>query len=177
MQELSHIKFHVLRTQRDLAIHGAPVDVVPIKYTVLGNIFQGTDIKYQSYLDCCSRSIWVPMNHATRTLGATVVYRGQRDEDAHKAPLIDGQVIDGIEYRFPLQKWSRRDVRDYLRSQCPDLIPSYYTSEKTSRDCMDCTAYLSDNRARLQNLEEPMLSKVHNTLDTWVKDVTDEVKW
>lgn len=170
-------EFTTIHTDRALEQTGYPVDVVPIKFTRLGNITQGTPVRYQSYLECCWRSIWLPMMDACKQLGATDIYRGQRADDVHKAPIEDGHVEDGITYHFPIEKWTRDDVHAYVKKHCPSLVPEYYASEKTSRDCWDCTAYLADNLGRIGNLSTSQHASVVKVLDQWSTDIANETRW
>jgi phosphoadenosine phosphosulfate reductase len=117
------------------------------------------------------------MEQATFQLGATDIYRGQRNEDHHKAPIRDGHVENGVTYHFPLELWTRDEVKHYLQLECPELIPEYYVNEKTSRDCMDCTAYLKDNTSRIRHLPHKEYSIVRLVLNQWRMDVEDETRW
>lgn len=153
----------------DVMRHGAPTDVLPIKHCGVGKAT--TDergMKLQSWYECCARSSWIPMQQAMIDIGATVIYRGQRDLDEYKAPLTDGDVIDGVTYRFPIQGWSEAQVDDYLASQGVAL-PSHYEFTKKSLDCMHCTAYLDEKLPQLQYLKRfhpAQFAEVRSTLQS-----------
>jgi len=172
-------RYHDVHTHRNLAAFGYPVDVVPVSRTALGAFTRGRSVAdYQDPFTCCGRSIWKPMETLSRALGATTIIRGQRRDDAQRNPLIgDGSVIDGITYRLPIENWTRDRVRNFVEDNAPDLLPSYYLQgERTSRDCMDCTAYLADNHERLNNLPQPMHDRVRRVLNQWHLDVRAEMR-
>lgn len=146
---------------------GYPVDVLPVWDTGLGrSLRKGIGPLYQSPFSCCGGNIWKPMYEATKQLGATVVYRGQRESDRDKAVFKSGHAEDGITYVFPIEDWSREEVFEFTRSECPELVPAYYAAgELTGHDCMDCTAYLIDNVQRIKNLPPGVQRVVFRRLD------------
>ena len=108
----------------------------------------------QPYLTCCAENIWFPLHKAILDSGATRAIKGQRGSDEHKSTAKDGTVIYGVTYLMPIYDWSEADVFRFLREVGAELAPGYKAGEKTGRDCWDCTAYLSDNRQRIENLPE-----------------------
>lgn len=172
-----YIRFVRVYQNRYLNIYGHPVDVVPIKFTAVGSIIHDTQIKYQSVFECCNRGLWVPVQMMTEKLGCDTVYRGQRAEDPMKAPIRDGHVENGITYHFPLQEWTREQVKAFVKEHVPHLVPEYYEREQSSRDCWDCTAYLHENLDRIRNLPKEQYIKVSDILTEWRKDVNDETRW
>jgi len=180
MEHFPNTAFANITTQRHLSVYGAPVDVVPIRWTALGQMSHGdrtSPPRYQDPFGCCGRSLWEPMERVSRSMGATTIIRGQRRDDRQKAPISDGSVVDGIEYRLPIENWTRERVMDFVRAEAPYLIPrSYHEGEKTSRDCWDCTAYLADNRRRIDNLPAEKYRAVFETLTRWRRDVKAEME-
>ena len=81
------------------------------------------------------------MLDAMREMGITHIVRGQKDCDHRKAPISDGDVIDGVTYLLPLQHWTDADVLAFLAEQGVEL-PAHYAYGASSMDCWDCTAYL-----------------------------------
>lgn len=148
--------FHEIPGAQQLSIEqfGWPADVVPVSATRDGHSVHGTKgLMFQSYLQCCARSIWVPMYEAMVKYGVTHIYRGQRRSDTRRAPITSGTVVDGITYLFPIEDWTREQVFSYCHEHCHEWIPPYYESgERTSRDCWNCTAYLDDNVERINAL-------------------------
>jgi len=171
------IRFVVHRSDRDLPGFGQPVDVVPLRWTALGQYVRGKkDVRYQDTFSCCGRGIWAPLDRASRELGPTVIYRGQRNDDRLRDPMPDGAIVNGVEFRYPLATWSRQDVWHYVWANAPLLIPpGYGEGEKTSRDCWDCTAYLEDNRARIDNLPAAQRHRVNALIARWRDDVLTEL--
>jgi 3'-phosphoadenosine 5'-phosphosulfate sulfotransferase (PAPS reductase)/FAD synthetase len=136
--------------------HGTAVDLVPERYTVLGHMIHHTPMTplYTSWLRCCAANMWEPMDAAVRALGLKVVIRGQREEEHRKTPVKSGHVDhNGIRYEFPIENWTRAQVFEYCRRECPELFPWYYDlGEDTSHDCWDCIAYLDHNVPRHAHL-------------------------
>jgi 3'-phosphoadenosine 5'-phosphosulfate sulfotransferase (PAPS reductase)/FAD synthetase len=146
--------FHEVKSDQPsvIAEFGFPSDVVPGLNTRLGQACTGeSGVRIQSFMDCCARSVWLPMHEAVKALGVTRVVRGQRNDERRRAPIKSGHVEDGIEYLFPIEDWTEQQVYEYLQSVDADL-PAYYREERTSRDCMHCTAYLDESAERIRNL-------------------------
>ena len=137
----------------NVAQHGWPVDVLPVQNTALGKTLYGSDIQVmQPYLNCCAENIWFPLHKAILDCGATKAIKGQRRADDHKSPSKDGDTVYGVTMLMPIYDWSTQQVFSYLKEVGAELAPGYLQGEKTGRDCWDCTAYLSDNRKRIENL-------------------------
>jgi 3'-phosphoadenosine 5'-phosphosulfate sulfotransferase (PAPS reductase)/FAD synthetase len=169
--------FLEIKSHRHLERHGYPVDVVPLKYTKFGAVTQGASVRYQPYSECCYRGIWKPMHEAMQHLNVTEIYRGQRDEEAHTVPIKDGEFQGGIQYHLPIASWTRADVLKFVKAMVPDLVPGYYDTEQTSRDCWDCTAYLAENQDRIRNLTGEARVQVTHVLDQWHEDIMTETRW
>lgn len=154
MEDVAAMVPHFLRVAGDqpkfIREVGWPVDVLPERLSQFGHMTQGPGgIMLARAHDCCMANIWKPLHDATKLVGAKVVYRGTRLEDKRKTIITDGQVIDGIEYRYPVRDWTTAEVLAYLG----DKVPKYYREgEQTSRDCMHCTAYLDENVERIKRL-------------------------
>lgn len=170
--------FHHVSTDRRLDVFGRPVDVVPLRYTALGQYTRGkSDVRYQDAFSCCGRNLWTPLERKSKELGATTIYRGQRNDDRQRNPeIVDGADIGGITYRLPIEHWTRERVIKFVAQEAPELVPeSYWKGEKTSRDCVDCTAYLEDNETRINNLPLKMRIAMQSVLGKWRSDVMDEL--
>lgn len=170
--------FHVAHVRRDLKEWGQPVDVVPLRWTAMGQLARGgKDVRYQDAFSCCARAIWEPLDRLSRELGATVIYRGQRKDDKLRSPYNDGDVDRGVTLRFPLADWDRQRVQWFVKVNAPELMPpGYDEGEKTSRDCWDCTAYLGDNGVRIHNLPGEQHKRVNDVLARWREDVATEME-
>lgn len=135
--------------------HGWPVDVVPVRSSIAGEIGAGiADVKFQSYTDCCWSNMWRPMLEHVKSSGSTLVIMGQRKDEALRNRLRDGvaQVIDGVCYFQPINEWSEADVFEYIQSQGHELPPFYSQGATSSSDCWNCTAYLDHSKGRLANM-------------------------
>jgi 3'-phosphoadenosine 5'-phosphosulfate sulfotransferase (PAPS reductase)/FAD synthetase len=132
----------------DIELNGYPVDLLPLRTTNGGSMFEEHDgIKLQPYMACCANNLWIPMHNAMRELGITLIIRGQRNSDHRKAMIRSGESMDGFEVYFPLQDWSKEDVFAYLAVQGVE-VPPHYAYGTSSVDCWDCTAYLYENQGR-----------------------------
>lgn len=131
--------------------HGLPSDLVPVDNTSLGEFVSSIKpVRIQSYLQCCFQNIAAPLVLKTKQLGARIVIRGQRLEEAHRAP--EGE-INGMVFVHPIAKWSAANVMDYLRTAFGQL-PDHYALDHSSVDCFDCTAYaahVSDRAEYMRN--------------------------
>lgn len=144
---------------------GWPADVVPINSTAMGQSVSGnTGPLIQPYLSCCMANIWMPLHQAMIDMGVTTIIRGQRIEDGRKTPVRNGDVRDGITFLMPIETWTTEQVFDYLDEVGADLPPGYGLGEKTGRDCWDCTAYLDENKQRIENLPEERKAEVKRRL-------------
>lgn len=119
---------------------GIPSDVVPIDYTALGQVFTGPKaIMVQSYLQCCFENISRPLFMKAKSLGATSIIYGQRQDEGHRSPSRNGDMVDGILRLHPIENWSTKQVLDYLSTVMD--VPEHYNMKYSSLDCYDCTAF------------------------------------
>jgi 3'-phosphoadenosine 5'-phosphosulfate sulfotransferase (PAPS reductase)/FAD synthetase len=150
---------------RNIAEFGWPADVVPINSTSLGKTATGNDGPLiQPYLSCCAANVWLPLHKAMLDMGIECVIKGQRIEDARKSIVRNGDTVDGILFLQPIEKWTTEQVFDYLDEVNADFPPGYGLGEKTGRDCWDCTAYLDENKVRIENLPEERKAEVKRRL-------------
>jgi phosphoadenosine phosphosulfate reductase len=172
---------HFLEVKSDqpaqIAKRGFPSDVVPLRYTEMGNLL-GTPTPYliQGWMACCAENIWLPLREAMRSLGVTKIIRGQRNDEARKGPVRSGEVHEGIEYVYPLENWTRDEVFAYLREVKAE-VPAYYHREDTSRDCWDCTAFLDENQKRIANLSDDKRAVVLERFGMISRAVREESRW
>jgi len=123
---------------------GYPVDVLPLlNHRQIGARTSQSKPLLQGFLECCTNSLFIPMHQKCVELGATTIIRGQKASDRLKGPLRNGDVVDGIEYLFPLEDWTDEQVMAFVKDS--DLLPGHYSEGGTGLDCMHCTAYLADN--------------------------------
>ena len=138
----------------DIDARGWPVDVLPIAHTTVGRLGTGEKaLKLRSWAECCGANFWLPMHQAMRDCGVKTIIRGQRNAEHYKSPVRDGDVLDGVTYRFPIQAWTDKQVLAFLRERGVE-IPAYYDELRSSLDCWCCTAYLDTNAAQLRWMKD-----------------------
>ena len=158
--------------------NGWPVDVLPVNNTSLGREISGSDAPLmQAYTSCCAENIWFPLHEATLKLGVTKVIKGQRVEDEYKSVARNGTKFAGLTYIMPIEDWTTEEVFEYLKSVGADLAPGYNDGEKTGRDCWDCTAFLGDNKRRIENLPEHKKTEIKRRLGIIKKAIDDQWNW
>jgi phosphoadenosine phosphosulfate reductase len=144
---------------------GYPVDVVPVNYTVLGqSVTSIKDFKVRSYFECCSENFWIPCDTEMRKLGVTGIIRGQRNSEAHRAPIKSGHIEDGIEYHLPIESWTDSEVIDYLRSK-DVVIDERLSMAHSSLDCWNCTAYMAESSERFKYIKKHHPSKYESIVE------------
>lgn len=159
--------FHEIKTDQPSSIkaNGYPVDVVPVNYTQLGqSVTSIKDFKLRSYFECCAENFWIPCDAEMRKLGVTGVIRGQRNSEAHRAPIKSGYVENGIEYHLPIESWSDSEVIDYLRSK-DVVINERLSMAHSSLDCWNCTAYMAESFERFKYIKKHHPSKYESIVE------------
>jgi phosphoadenosine phosphosulfate reductase len=149
----------------NIAEFGWPADVVPINNTTAGkSITENDGPLIQPYLSCCAANIWYPLHNAMMQMGVERIIRGTRLEDKRKSQFRNGDIVNGIQVVHPIENWTTEHVFDYLDEMNADFPPGYNLGEKTGRDCWDCTAYLDENKVRIENLPEERKAEVKRRL-------------
>lgn len=132
--------------QAQWAANGLPSDIVPIDHTTLGQFLtRPKAVKVQSYLGCCYENITAPLVTKTRELGCTIVIRGQRLEEAHRAP--EGHIGE-FAFEHSIRDWTAAEVLAYLRERI--TVPEHFALEHSSMDCFDCTAFAAQSHDRAE---------------------------
>lgn len=149
-----------------IAQYGLPSDIVPVNSTPIGLLAAGSKAPLiQDRYSCCFRVMVLPMQQRMIEDGITLVIRGQRAEDRLKWPTKSGDVQDGVEYLFPIEDWSTKQVMDYLRKQGAP-IPRFYEMLNGAPDCMTCSAYWEEGAAKyLKRYHYPQYQEVQRRLD------------
>lgn len=158
MNDVRHSVPNFLEVKTDqpenIEAFGYPSEILPINYTVTGQLLSGRKpLKIQAYVDCCNRNIWAPSFDAALKTGATLIIRGQRNQEFLKGPLRSGVIADGIEYLYPIEEWTREEVFAYLKER-QFKIPDHYALSATSLDCWNCTAYCYEHKDKLAYMEK-----------------------
>lgn len=124
---------------------GFPSDLVPADATLDGALALGHKLLISDRMACCFNSLMKPMHDRMLADGITTIIRGQKLSDKRKSVVRDGDVIDGIAYRMPLEKWTDADVLKYLEDK-EITLPEYYSQLTSSPDCLTCSAYMDESR-------------------------------
>lgn len=150
---------------RNIEKFGYPSDVVPINYTTAGRLWvkKEHDFKIISAFDCCALNMWMPMNKAMQERGIKTIIRGQRRDEQYTSNISHGHVEAGITYLLPIENWTAAQVFEYLKAHGVE-IPDYYSTEVTSHDCWNCTAYLGSYEKRIKNLPDEQRKEVERRL-------------
>src|SRR5574337_286866 len=127
---------------------GWPSDLVPSDNTTIGQMLSGREVRLQQRIDCCARSLMNPMHQRMIEDGMTLLIRGQRDDEFHRAPLRSGAVIEGFEVLYPIQSWSADDVMAFIRANDLPVAPYYEAGMTMAPECMHCTAWWNEGRAK-----------------------------
>jgi len=159
---------------RQIANNGYPVDVLPIRASSYGKRVEPNDLPLmQAYANCCDQNLWFPMQQACKELGVTLIIRGTRLSDSKKAKCRSGDIVDGVEYFFPIENMSDHDVLEFVSDS--SLLPRNYPQMKTSLDCKMCTAYLCDNKEKLPYLRQ-YHPKIYAELTGRITEIKHAVK-
>lgn len=149
------VPMHVVKTDRRAQneAEGIPSDVVPIDWTRQGQMFSAPkNVTIQSYLGCCYQNIAAPLLAKAQELRATHLYYGQRNDEGHRSPARDGDVVGGIVRRQPLEGWTAAEVLAYLATKME--VPAHYAISHSSLDCWDCTAFRRESADRIEWMRE-----------------------
>lgn len=150
--------------QLELAVeeHGLPTDLVPFDCTPIAHgVGAGSGVLLQDRYSCCYRSIMLPAHTAVKESGATLLIRGQKSGDDIKGPLRSGDVVDGLEMLYPIERWTDANVFAYLEL-CGIPIPRYYREGLMhSFDCATCTAWVHEPRGAYLRKHYPELFDVY----------------
>ena len=136
--------------QAQIDANGIPSDIVPIANTVHGMIVSGEKpVLIQSYLNCCMENITIPLLDAIKKRGITQIIKGQRNDESCKGESRHGAVLDGVEYIQPIEKWTGKQVLDFVATQRGQL-PEHFNLNHTSLDCYDCTGFMKESADRVE---------------------------
>jgi 3'-phosphoadenosine 5'-phosphosulfate sulfotransferase (PAPS reductase)/FAD synthetase len=130
-----------------VAAHGIPTDILPVGATPMGIAGSGGGTLMQDRYSCCLRAFMLPMHERMLADGITLIIRGQKNADELKGPIRSGQVDGGIQYLFPVEDWTDRQVLDFLREK-EVSIPRFYEMLDEAPDCMTCSAWWEKGAAK-----------------------------
>lgn len=147
--------------------HGIPSDLVPVSATVIGRAVSEAPVpKIIDRYTCCAGVMMIPMQQRMIADGITLVIRGQKNADTIKSPTRSGDVVDGVEYLFPIEGWTTRNVMEYLKAEHAP-IPRFYQMLNSAPDCMTCSAYWEEGVSQyLKRYHFPHYNIVQDRLKT-----------
>lgn len=151
---------------------GYPSDIVPTGNTVIGRMVSGSTLKLVDRYECCAGNLMNPMHERMAADGITLIVRGQRDDEYATPPHRDGEVVDGIELHYPVQGWKAADIDDYLRKNDLPVAPFYEAGMKRAPECMGCTAWLDEGRAKYLKENYPYQ---HGVVQQRLGEIRDEL--
>lgn len=138
-----------------IAHFGIPTDILSRSCTPIGVMCGQSAVRMQDSYSCCGRVIMGPLHERMIADGVTLIIRGQRADDSHKAPVASGDWEEGIQYLFPIECWNDDDVDDYLRKVDAPRHPCYDYGVSSTPDCRTCSGWWSEGRARFLKAEHP----------------------
>lgn len=158
---------------------GYPSDIVPTRHD--HKTFGYMEPKIQSTIACCGANIWLPCQMALKDKGIKLCYIGAREDETMADSRWDG-TRDGIEFKYPLRKWTAQMVQDYTKKHNIMLPPYYYsgpngTGEEKSRDCWNCTGYLWERRVSIAALPFYQKQEVLERLEKIERAIFEEIGW
>ena len=130
-----------------IAAFGIPTDILSRNCTPIGVMCGQSAVRMQDTYSCCGRVIMQPLHERMLADGVTLIIRGQRADDSHKAPVVSGEWENGIQYLFPIENWSDEDVDAYLAKVGAPRHACYDYGMSSTPDCMTCSGWWSDGRA------------------------------
>ncbi len=135
------------RQKETIESMGIPSDIVPTSATWFGNMIGHGNVRINDRYSCCYNSIMLPMYERMVADGITLIIRGQKNADDHKPPLRSGDVLEGVEYLYPVEEWTHAETLEFI-AENGWQVPQFYEMLNTSPDCMTCSAWWDDGRAQ-----------------------------
>lgn len=133
--------------------YGIPSDIVPANSTHLGRIASPGQPLIQDRYSCCARTIMAPMYERMIQDDITLVIRGQRADDVAKGPLSSGDVVQGVEYFYPIEDWTQAQVLAFNAEH--GFASAFYEVMNGTPDCMSCSAWWEEGRGAYLKAHHP----------------------
>lgn len=154
------------RQSQVLEEFGMPSDLVPSSHVPMGLSGAGSPGPLiQDRYSCCLRAIMLPLHQKMIEDGITLIIRGQKNADRLKSPLRSGDTEHGIEYLFPIEDWSSRQVLEFLKREGAP-VPRFYEVINSAPDCMTCSAWWEEGAAKyLKRYHHPHYVEYQRKLD------------
>ena len=170
---------HFVEIKGDVdAVHrqfGIPSDIVPSTATMFGAMMRGQEYIIQDRYSCCFVTKMAPLHNRMIEDGITLIIRGQRKDDESKSPLQSGSTDNGIEYLFPIETWTAKQVMDFLNAKLA-TIPRFYEMLDEAPDCMTCSAWWEKGAAKyLKRYHYPAYLDLQGRLDAINRAVSEHI--
>lgn len=154
---------------------GIPSDIVPASGTGFGRLVGHEAPLIQDRYSCCFSTIMRPMHERMFADGVTLIIRGQRNDDPLKSPMRTGMIDGGIEYLFPIETWTARQVIEFLELKGAP-IPRFYEMLDEAPDCMTCSAWWEKGAAKyLKRYHHPAYLDLQGRLDAINRAVSEHI--
>lgn len=154
---------------------GIPSDIVPASGTGIGQMVGHDAPLIQDRYSCCFATIMRPMFERMVADGITLVIRGQRNDDELKPAVRSGMSEFGIEYLFPIEDWTAKQVLDFLNTKMAP-IPRFYEMLDEAPDCMTCSAWWEKGAAKyLKRYHHPAYLDLQGRLDAINRAVSEHI--
>ncbi|XWY20044.1 hypothetical protein ACNGTO_03040 [Bisgaard Taxon 45] len=94
----------------------------------------------QMQMDCCARTIMIPLHEFTVNGGYDLVIRGCRADENLKTP-VEHLTNSDTPYilAYPIYDWSAKRVNEFLIER--NALPSFYEFMNSGVDCVTCPAF------------------------------------
>lgn len=155
-----------------IARFGMPTDLLPRSCTPIGVATGQSNVLMQDSYSCCARVVMQPMHERMLSDGVTLIIRGQRKSDDHKAPLQSGDTELGIQYLFPIESWSDDQVNMYLQEQGAPVHPCYAFMDSMP-DCKNCSGWWSEKRAAYLQAHHPEAHALYQSRLDLIRSLSD----
>jgi 3'-phosphoadenosine 5'-phosphosulfate sulfotransferase (PAPS reductase)/FAD synthetase len=158
------------------ATDGLPVDILPIEnHRDMAPYVPGLkrEAFLQSWMECCTKQMWLPMDAYLEEREVQVVYLGTRKDEPRRGWY--GPVYyngSGVQYLCPLWSWTEDEIMAYIEKH--DLpLPEQYKWGCDSLDCWSCTAALDKHgetkiiymKERYPHLYEELMKRLRKIRD------------
>jgi 3'-phosphoadenosine 5'-phosphosulfate sulfotransferase (PAPS reductase)/FAD synthetase len=134
--------------------NGMPTDLLPYTVHPVAEAMGEKHTRLVPRYDCCYSNLMMPLFARVCADGNTLMIRGTKRVDMPKLPVADGEVMNGVEFHYPLQDWTNEQVMAYLRDNGVP-IPRVYEHAVNSPECARCSAWWNEGRAAYLKRHHP----------------------
>lgn len=133
-----HINGGVRKWRRQ---HGMPFVVVPSSGINVHLAQDPDELQVVDQYTCCAENIMIPLHDRVLMDSNSLIIRGQKLSDGYKSPVRSGDVVDGVEFLFPLENKTDEEVMQYLK-EVNAPVNHLYKHGHSLADCLGCTGWL-----------------------------------